>query len=208
MFCKWSGNKLRCLVAVNLSTLLACPNLMRAAPVQTPTEVKLNIVILEGDGAVNDVRKRLARAMVVQVEDENHAPVAGAAVVFLLPASGPSGIWANGTRTLQVKTNNTGLAVARGMWPTDVSGKFQIQVEATYQGVSATTTVTQVNAVITGAAGGGGLSTGKLIAILAVAGGAAAGGIIAAKRRGGGASTSTSIPIALRPGEPIVIAPH
>ncbi len=208
MSCRAPANALRCFVALNLSVFLACPDLVRAAPAlaQVSAPAKLNIVIVEGDGAINNVRQRLARETIVQVEDENRRPVAGAAVIFLLPENGASGLWANGTRTLQVMTDSQGRAVAKGMRPNDVSGKFQIQVEATYQGVSATNTVTQVNAVITGAAagGGGGLSTGKLIAILAIAGGAAAGGIIAATRAGG---TSTPASVTITPGAPTVGAP-
>ena len=49
---------------------------------------KLNIVIVEGEGAINSVRQRVAREPVVQVEDENHKPVAGAAITFLLPNQG------------------------------------------------------------------------------------------------------------------------
>ena len=48
-------------------------------------DAKLNLVIVEGEGAINNVRQRTAREPIVQVEDENHKPVAGAVVVFLLP---------------------------------------------------------------------------------------------------------------------------
>ncbi len=164
----------------------------------------LNIVIVEGDGAINNVRQRTARETIVQVEDENHKPVAGAAVVFLLPGNGPGGVWANGARTLQVTTDSQGRAAAKGLRPNNQSGKFQIQVEATYQGLTATTAVTQVNAVITGAAaGGGGLSAAKLIAILAVAGGAVAAGAVLATRGGGTSTPSATI----TPGAPGVGAP-
>jgi len=47
-----------------------------------PAPTKLNIVILEGEGAINSVRQRVAREPVVQVEDENHKPIGGAAVTF------------------------------------------------------------------------------------------------------------------------------
>ena len=50
--------------------------------------MKLNIVIVEGDGAINNIRQRTAREPIVQVEDENNMPVAGATVYFLLPESG------------------------------------------------------------------------------------------------------------------------
>jgi len=150
---------------------------------ETPVPVKLNIVIVEGEGAINNIKQRTAREAIVQVEDENRRPIAGAAVLFMLPDSGAGGVFSNGTRTLQVITDSQGRAVAQGLRPNSVQGKFQIQVQASYQGVTTTTTITQVNAVITAAAAGG--ISGKIIAILAVVGGAAAGGLYAATRSGG-----------------------
>src|SRR5262245_22591386 len=51
----------------------------------------LNIVVVEGEGAVNNVRQRVARDPIVRVEDENHNPIAGAVVVFTLPTEGATG---------------------------------------------------------------------------------------------------------------------
>ncbi len=178
---------LRGAVSVSLSFLLTSSDLARAAP------AKINIIILEGDGVINNLRQRTARETIVQVEDENHRPVAGAAVVFLLPDKGPGGVWENGTRTLQVITDSQGRAAAKGLRPADTSGKFQIQVEATYQGMTATASVTQMNAVITGALAGGGRSAGKWIAILAAAGGAAAAGAVLATRKSGGSTPPPSV---------------
>ena len=36
--------------------------------------------------------EQVGRAAIVQVEDENHNPIPGAAVLFTLPGSGPSGL--------------------------------------------------------------------------------------------------------------------
>jgi hypothetical protein len=181
---------LRPLLSVLLSLLLGLP-VAGISEQQRTVPAKLNIVIVEGEGAINNIRQRTAREPIVQVEDENHRPIAGAAVLFSLPDSGPGGMFSNGTRTLQVVTDAQGRAVAKGLRVNDVQGKFQIQVEASYEGVSAAATITQVNSVITAAASGGGIS-GKMIAILAIAGGAAAGGVIAATR--GGSSTPASTP--------------
>jgi hypothetical protein len=172
-----------------------------------PAPAKLNIVIVEGEGAINNVRQRTAREMIVQVEDENHRPIAGAAVLFMLPDSGPSGVFANGGRTLQVTTGSDGRAAAKGLRVNNVHGKFQVQVQATFEGVTATATITQVNAVITAAAAGG--VSGKLIAILAIAGGAAAVGVVAATRSGGGTpSTPPASPTTITPGTPSVGGPQ
>ena len=88
----------KCLVSLGLSFLLAVPDVARAAP-QAPAPAKLNIVIVEGEGAINNIRQRTAREPIVQVEDENRRPVAGAAVLFLLPEDGPGGRPSRNTRT-------------------------------------------------------------------------------------------------------------
>jgi len=174
---------------------------------EAPAPSKLNIVVVEGDGAINNIKQRTAREVIVQVEDENRRPVAGAAVLFMLPDSGPGGLFTNGTRTLQVMTDEQGRAVAKGLRLNNVQGKFQIQVQASYQGVTATTTITQVSAVITAAAAGG--ISGKLIAILAVAAGAAAGGAIIATRSGGGSTAPPgNPPTTITPGTPSVGGPQ
>ena len=38
----------------------------------------LNLVVVEGEGQINNIKQRSAREPVVQVQDENHKPVAGA----------------------------------------------------------------------------------------------------------------------------------
>jgi hypothetical protein len=140
----------------------------------------LNLVIVEGDGAINNVRQRTAREPIVQVEDENHKPVAGAAVVFLLPEHGAGGTFADGSHSLTVTTNAQGRAAARGIRLNNTQGQFQIQVNASFQGMTATTTISQSIAVgAAGAAGGaaaGAAISAKVIVIIAVAAAAAAGG--------------------------------
>ena len=171
------------------------------------TGSQLNIVIVEGEGAINNIKQRTAREPIVQVEDQNHKPVAGAAVVFLLPDQGASGVFANGSHTLTVMTDAQGRAVARGFRPNSVQGKLQIHVTASHQGQTASVTINQVNAVTaaTGAAAAG--ISAKLITILVIAGGAVAGGVVAATR-GGGSSTTTAPPTTVTAGTGTVGAPH
>jgi len=170
---------------------------------------KLNLVVLEGEGAINNIRQRTAREPIVQVEDENHKPVAGAVVVFTLPSRGAGGAFANGAKTLTVMTDNQGRAVASGLRPNGVKGQFQIHVTASHRGLTANTVISQTNAVAAGAAAGAaaGIST-KLIVILAVAGAAAAGGAIAATRGGGGSTTTTPPAITITPGTGTVGPPR
>src|ERR1022692_334718 len=95
-----------------LSLLLALwiPATAQVAPM-------LNLVVLEGEGATNNIRQRTAREPVVQVQDENHKPVAGAIIVFTLPSNGAGGAFANGARTLSMVRDRKGQAVAHGFGP-------------------------------------------------------------------------------------------
>jgi len=51
----------------------------------------LKITAIEGEGAINNIRTKSATQLVVEVHDEAGKPVAGAEVVFQLPAAGPGG---------------------------------------------------------------------------------------------------------------------
>src|SRR5277367_3821461 len=106
---------------------------------------RLNIVIVEGDGALNDIRQRTAREPIVQVEDENHKPIAGAAVLFTLPGSGPGGAFAGGAQTFSTVTDSAGRAVAHGLRPNSVSGSYNIHVRVTYNGSTTETNIHQQN---------------------------------------------------------------
>jgi hypothetical protein len=171
----------------------------------------LNIVIVEGDGAINNIRQRTAREPIVQVEDENHKPVAGAAVVFAVPGQGAGGTFAGGAHTLSVVTDSQGRAVAHGFHPNNVQGQYQIHVTASNGGQTATANISQSNALAAGAgttAATAGIS-GKLIAVIViVAAAAAAGGAYAATHSGGSNTSSASASlITISAGTGIVGAP-
>ena len=163
-------------------------------PVTAQVAPMLNLVVLEGEGATNNIRLRTAREPVVQVQDENHKPVAGAIVVFTLPSNGAGGVFANGAKTLSMVSDNNGQAVARGLRPNGLKGNFQIRVNASHNGQTASVSINQINAALTasGSTASTGIS-GKLIAVLAVVGAAAAGGAIYATR-GGNGNAATPVP--------------
>jgi hypothetical protein len=153
---------------------------------------KLNIVIVEGDGAINNIRQRTAREPIIQVEDENHKPVAGAAVIFTLPGQGAGGTFAGNTQSLSVVTDSQGRAVAHGFHPNNVQGQYQIHVTASNNGQTANANISQTNAVVAGAAAGAAAGiSGKLIAVLVIVGAAAAaGGAYYATHNGGGGGST------------------
>ena len=173
---------------------------------------RIDLVVVEGEGAINNVRQRVARDPVVRVEDENHRPVAGAAVVFTLPVTGPSGEFSNGAKTLTVVTDDEGTATAHGLKTNDVSGKLQIYVTASYRGLRARTLINQVSQG-SGATAAGHGGSGKLIAILVAVGAAAAGGAILATRKSSTTAATPSTPpastsIGITPGTPTLSPPH
>ena len=156
-----------------------------------PTE--LNITVVEGEGAINNVRQRVAREPVIQVEDENHKPIAGAAVVFTLPTEGSTGSFLNGGKTLTVMTDAQGRATAQGLKVNEYPGKLVIHVNVSYRGLSARTNITQFNEgppVTRKTSSSGGGHTGKILAILAIVGAAAGGGAYLGLRNNGSSSSS------------------
>ncbi|MDZ7637512.1 MAG: hypothetical protein U5J83_04585 [Bryobacterales bacterium] len=189
-----------CLVLAVLLFASAAPAAIALGRQAAPAALRVEIV--EGDGAVNNVRQRTAREPIVRVVDRNDRPVAGAAVMFLLPQSGAGGAFSGGAKALNVITNQQGLAVARGSQLNSVVGEFQIRVVASHQGQTASAAISQTNslgaaaggsAAGAGAAGaGGGLSTGAIIGIVAVAAGVAVG--LGVGLGGGGGSPAITPP--------------
>jgi hypothetical protein len=199
-------------LAMLLSGLLALP--LAPGAMGQDTGGKLNLVIVEGEGALNNIRQRTAREPIVQVEDENHRPVAGAAVIFALPSRGAGGTFADGSHTLTVTTDAQCRAVAHGLRPNSMQGQYQIQVTASHNGLTATASITQSNVVAAGAAGGAaaGAISGKLIAVIVIAAAAAAGGAIYATHSGGSNNSATIPPatalVTISPGTGTVGAPR
>ncbi len=114
------------------------------APSQAAPPKALFITILDGEDAVNSIRERTAREPIVQVEDENHKPVAGAVLLFTIQ-SGPNGAGAS----------FNGLSS---------KGKYTIAVSATVGSLVATAIITQKNA----ATAGNGLSSAKRVSKISV----------------------------------------
>jgi hypothetical protein len=191
-----------------LLALLVLLNLLRAPAWAQQAGTGLSITIVEGEGAINNVRQRVNREPIVQVEDENHKPIAGAVVIFFLPDQGASGTFPDGSRMLMTVTDNQGRAAARGIRPNGQSGPMLIRVTASFQGLTASSVITQTNAAGAAAASAGLSTTAKWAIILGIAGGAAvAGAVIATHQGGSSSSSSTTAPIVLAPGTPTVGGP-
>jgi len=161
-------------------------------PQEVPSQ--LNLVVVSGEGALNRTGERISQPCSVRVEDQNNKPVSGAAVVFTLPSSGPTGLFDNNSKTLTVVTGSDGVAPVRSMRLNDTAGRYQILVNVAYRGLTANATVTQFSTAPngpthSGVGNGGGGSKTKWIILAVLAGGGAAAGIAVA---GHGSSSSSS----------------
>ena len=153
----------------------------------------IRIQVLNGDGGINNIEKRVVVEPVVEVLDADGKPIPKAVVIFKSPSTGPSVTFFGASRTTTLTTDDQGRAAAAGMTPTADEGTFLIDVEASYAGQKSTAQITQTNAYAPGAP-----KPRKGIGwkIIALVGAAAAGGIVAATRGGddgGPASTSVSV---------------
>jgi hypothetical protein len=142
-----SGRLVALLVASLLILEPALPLRADALPLDGAPPQSLQIAILDGEGALNNIRERTAREPIVQVQDENHKPVAGALVLFTVHggSSGASATFANGLTTLSVTSDAEGKAVAHGLQLNQNSGAWQIAVTATVGSLTASVVVNENN---------------------------------------------------------------
>ena len=167
-----------------LAELVAVNPMQAQGVTQTPGTLHI-IVSPETEDAINNIKLRTPREVIVRVEDENHKPVGAALVTFALPDQGASGTFVGGTRFVQVTTDVKGEAVAHGLQPNGVAGKFQIRVTASADGNRGEAVINQSN-FMPSAPVGPGLSARTWIIIGSVAAGAAVAAGLAASRGGPG----------------------
>jgi hypothetical protein len=149
------------------------------ARAQAPSPSGIKIVLVEGEGAINNIRERRAKEPVVHVLDDDNRPIAGASVTFQVPELGASATFPTGV-TLTVTTDQKGEAAGKGLRPNNIAGQFQIRVTASYRGQTARAVITQTNAAPVAARGG----SSKKVAIALILGGGAAAGAAFALARG------------------------
>ena len=143
-----------------------------------PPAPALKIVILEGEGVSNNIKERIAREPIIQVEDENHKPVAGAAVLFSIDGQGghAGASFLHGAKIFSGQTDANGRIVAQGYRPNTHTGPFHINVTASKGDLTTHATISQTNIIAAGAAGAttagiaGFLSTHAILVSLVVAG--------------------------------------
>jgi hypothetical protein len=200
---------LRISIFVALVAALSCQAQQVSGPktelVQGPTG-DLKIVVVQGEGALNNIRTRNAAPVIVEVRDAGDKPVAGAEVVFQLPPAGPGGVFNGWMRNQTARTSAEGRAETNGFTPNDEAGRFNLKVTATSGTKSSSVIISQTNTP-NGAPGTGSQAKSKnnLWKVLLVVGAAGlAGGIVAATRGGSSTPVTPPTPITITAG-PITI---
>lgn len=188
---------LKATLAVACSLLVGMPQPGLAFGSQQPSDTpasQYKLIIVRGDNAQNNIKKGRATRPVVEVRDRNNNPVAGVAVTFLLPSSGPSGTFVGGGQTTTVVTNAQGQAAA-SYTPNAVPGKFSINVSASVSGQSVAAQIAAAN-VLAGAA----IAGSTLALVIGAIAAAGAGVAVAATRNNGNGGTTTPTGIRITPG--------
>jgi hypothetical protein len=142
-----TGARLVALLVVSLLLLEpAAPLQAQSTPDNAPPS-SLQIVILDGEGALNNIQERTAREPIVQVQDEKHRPLAGALVLFAIHggAGGAGAAFEGGASTLSVLTDANGVAHAAGLLANNLQGSWQIQVTASMGNLTTTTVIHESN---------------------------------------------------------------
>jgi len=142
-----SGISGRIISLLAITLLVLEPALPLGAQESPAPPKSLQIVILDDETPLNNISERTAREPIVQVQDENHKPVAAAAVLFAIhPAAGGAGAgFANGASTLSVVTNANGVARASGLVMNSTKGTWQLQITASKNGLTTTTSINETN---------------------------------------------------------------
>ena len=112
---------------------------------QLPVEQSLKILVLAGNGEMNDMERRVMAPLVVQVLDRNERALEGAEVVFRFPITGPGAAFPGGKSSLTVRTNGVGQAPAVNWMANGQAGTFQVHVNASYGNQVGETTVSMTN---------------------------------------------------------------
>ncbi len=178
-----------------------------------PVIKNLKLLVLAGNGEMNDLERKVMAPLVVQVLDQNDRPVEGAAVVFRFPLDGPGATFAGGKTSQTVRTNGRGEAAALNWMANGEVGTFEIHVTADYGNElgEATVKMQNVSRIVEGtnrAAKHKHWYSPTWVKVALVGGAAAAVvGIVLATRGGSHSSSSSTVPITITPGSPSVGQP-
>jgi hypothetical protein len=172
----------------------------------------LNIQVVEGEGQVYGLGARATRGITVQISDDLGRPVNGATVTLRLPEEGPSGTFANGTKTEIATSRADGRVNAWGMQWNRTAGSFEVRITAVKGELRAGTvcslTLSKAEEGLQAARRPRRHSGYKWLWVALGFGAAAAGGMMAAHGGLGGSSSSTAAVSITRIGTPTISIGH
>jgi hypothetical protein len=151
----------------------------------------LQLQMVECEGTIHPAGVRSPHPITVSVTDEAGRPVAGAAVSFHLPDTGPGGAFLNGLRTDVAVTDERGRATVRAFHANRVPGRFQIRVLASKEHARAGTVSFQYVGQLRTSGG-----HRKWVAVAAVVAGGALAGVLT---RGSAAVVGVAPPVVTPP---------
>jgi hypothetical protein len=203
---------------VALLTVLSAPSAFANTLVpgtlaqDAPQSPALHIVVLQGENAVNVIRKSPPVMPLVQVLDQGGKPVAGAEVTFFAPGDGASVQFTDGSRSSTISTDADGKASPIGGVAINAGG-FEYRVTALFHDQRASVAIKQTNVTSQGSlAKSGGTSAHSSHLVWWVIGGvaaAAAVGIGAGLGHGGSAAASSPPSAVIGAGSGLTVgAPH
>lgn len=175
-------------LAVLLSMLLLVPQSGWAQDGST-----IQIKVLAGDDGINNINSNVVVEPIIEIQDAEGRPIPKAAVTLRAPATGPSVTFFGASRVSTLTTDDQGRVRAAGMLPNSEEGTFYIEVEASYNNMTAEAAITQTNAVAPGEPKPKKKGIGwRLLTVIAA--GAAAGAVAVSRRRNESSSvTPTSV---------------
>ncbi|MEZ5351596.1 MAG: hypothetical protein R2762_03100 [Bryobacteraceae bacterium] len=183
---------MRNIVAIGMSVIFAFPGFGQ--------EGELRVVVLQGDGAVNNIRRRAVSPVEVEVRDARNRAVEAAKVRFTLPELGPGGRFVDGSRTIEVLTDDRGRAGFSSFVPNGQEGRFSLAVDVAAGGREAGTAIVQSNSLFQYAAPRTDepevKRTGRgraLVLVLGIGVAATLGGVLASRGGGGPQSPPVSV---------------
>ena len=148
-------------------------------------ESGVTLEVVEGDGAIHNVRGKNAATPRVRVSGADGLPVPGASVTFRLPESGPGALFAGG-RIAPVVTDAKGEAAAPAMKLNSQLGPWEIRVAASHRGVVSRAAIQQINAAPVDAIAASGKKSRSLYWVAALTASAALAASVGFMSGGGG----------------------
>jgi hypothetical protein len=172
---------------------LLCLFLPLSLAAQNGETGELKLQVVQGAGARYAPGSRGGEVLRVQVTDPAGAPVRGAVVTFLMPASGPGGTFSNGLSADVVITGADGMALVRGVRWNKTPGALKMRVTAS-KGQARATAAVSMELVGSGAqttARAGRSRTKVLVLLVCAAAGSVAAGLAVSRRSNPGSSSSS-----------------